>query len=83
MEEEIETFFWLEPEEATILLAAIDAGYYEIPKRITLDELAEELDFNNPKILSDKLHIINKKVTQRFIKTMLTPLVAPEPEKKE
>jgi len=79
--EEREILYWLEPEEVTILDAAIDGGYYETPKRITLDELAEELAFNDPTILSDKMHIINKKVTQRFIKTMLTPLVAPESEK--
>ena len=81
--DEPETLHWLAPEEVTILDAAIDLGYYETPKRITLNELAEELDFNNPTILSVKLGDINKKVTQRFIKTMLTPLVAPEPEKKE
>lgn len=81
--EEREILHWLASEEVTILDAAIDLGYYETPKRITLNELAEELAFNNPTILSVKLHIINKKVTQRFIKTMLTPLVAPEPEKKE
>lgn len=79
MEEEPETPYWLEPEEVTILDKAIDTGYYETPKRITFDELAEELSFFNPEILKDKLHIIDGKVTQRFIKQMRTPLVAPEP----
>jgi predicted DNA binding protein len=63
----------LTEEEFKILNIAMRFGYFEYPRRITLDSLAQKLS-KNPRYINNKLKDINKKVLMKFIEKMNTPL---------
>lgn len=51
-----------------VLRTAIDEGYYEIPRQVTLEELAEELDVSH-QALSECLRRAQKQLAQNQIST--------------
>ena len=61
--------FWLNNEGVSILQTSIDLGYFETPKRITLEVLSKELGISKLR-LNEKLRSINRSVLERFIKVM-------------
>ncbi len=63
----------LTKEEIEILNIAFKEGYFETPRRISLNVLAEQLG-KNSEVVYDKLRLINKKILSKFIETMNTPL---------
>jgi hypothetical protein len=54
-------------EEARILEAARMNGYFEVPKRITIEELADSLGMNSA-VLSNRLISINRRVFDDFLR---------------
>lgn len=64
---------WLYPSDARVLSIAIREGYFESPRRTTLDDLAMILGIKRSK-LSQDLRSINRKVLERFVREMKEPL---------
>lgn len=64
---------WLSPGDARILSIAIREGYFETPRRTTLDDLSLMLGIRRSK-LSQKLRSINRQVLGRFVREMKKPL---------
>ena len=63
----------LTEEELKILNTAIELGFFESPRKITLDSLAKKLILNS-RYVNGKLREINKKVLMKYIERMNTPL---------
>lgn len=55
----------LTPRQADLLRRAIGAGYFEVPRRITLTALAKEIGMA-PSSLSEALAIVEKKLLERW-----------------
>ena len=64
---------WLTEEELKILNMAIELGFFETPRKITLDSLAKKLGLNS-RYVSGTLREINKKMLMKYIEKMKTPL---------
>lgn len=64
---------WLTEEELKILNMAIELGFFETPRKITLDTLAKKLGLNS-RYVNSKLREINKKMLMKYIESMNTPL---------
>ena len=63
----------LTEEELKILDTAIELGFFESPRKITLDSLAKKLILNS-RYVNGKLREINKKVLMKYIERMNTSL---------
>lgn len=55
----------LTPRQADLLRRAVAAGYFEVPRLITLTDLAKRLDLA-PSSLSEALAIVEKKLLERW-----------------
>jgi predicted DNA binding protein len=62
-----ETPQWLNTEEERILEAALVRGYFEIPKRISVEQLADHLEMSST-TLNNRLRSINRRVLDHFLK---------------
>jgi len=65
---------WLNQDELQILTTSMDYGYFDSPKRIGLDELANKFDMSKA-LLSDRLRQVNRHVLDRFVKQMNQPFL--------
>ena len=61
----------LTEEELKILNMAIELGFFESPRKITLDSLARGLLLNS-RYVNSKLREINKKVLMKYIEMNMT-----------
>jgi hypothetical protein len=64
---------WLDFEEGRILEAALTQGYFEVPKSITTDELADSLGMSST-TLNNKLRSINRRILDSFLRTWRFPV---------
>ncbi|MFB9804295.1 helix-turn-helix domain-containing protein [Haladaptatus pallidirubidus] len=59
--------FMLTPKQRVALTVALDAGYFDVPRRANLSELAEQLDIT-PQALSKRLRRAHKTMS-RYVLT--------------
>jgi predicted DNA binding protein len=64
---------WLSLGDIRIISTAIREGYFETPRRATLDDLSMILNIKRSK-LSQKLRLINRQVLGRFFRELKEPL---------
>lgn len=63
---------WLGLEEERILGAALTRGYFEVPKRITVEQLADSLGMSST-TLNNRLRSINRQILDRFLREWRFP----------
>ncbi|MFB6210753.1 MAG: helix-turn-helix domain-containing protein [Halobacteriales archaeon] len=75
---EVESANLLTHRQRELVLAAVEAGYYDTPRSCSLTELAEELD-SAKSTVSETLHRAEEKIIKDFVASLPgAPNVAPE-----
>jgi predicted DNA binding protein len=63
----------LTEEESKILNLAVELGYFDVPRKVTVEILADKLSLDKQDV-NGKLNLINQKILEEFVRKMNTPL---------